>query len=76
MSNRNQRLDRGPDGKLLRKYRRPTFSQATPWWWRNLFMTRLLRRENAYFCMRILKGDDPDGIAFPVGNRKPHHYYW
>ena len=76
MSNTNQRLDRGLDGRLLRKYRRPPYPYSTPKWWRKLHMTRPKRREDAYLCMRIIKGDDPEGIAFPLGNHKPHVYYW
>lgn len=76
MSHHNQRADRGIDGRLLRKYRRPPFPWSTPRWWRNLKMTRPLRQENARFCHRIRTGEDPDGMAFPLGSRKPHSYYW
>jgi len=79
MSTHNQRFDRGPDGKLLRKYRRhhgTPFPRGTPKWWRKLHMTRPRRRANASCCMQIMKGNDPEGMVFPLGNRKPHVYYW
>lgn len=80
MSHHNQRTDRAADGRLLRlKYRNYYvihFPRGTPKWWRKLHMTRPKRRENALCCFRVMKGDDPEGMAFPVGNRKPHVYYW
>lgn len=80
MSNLNQHADRGPDGKLLRSkfrsYRGPRFPSGTPKWWRRLYMTRPRRHANAACCARIVKGADPDGVIFPLGNRKPHVYYW
>ncbi|WHZ19626.1 MAG: hypothetical protein OJF55_001775 [Rhodanobacteraceae bacterium] len=80
MSNLNQHCDRGANGKLLRgKYRRgygPAFPNGTPKWWRRLFMTRPRRHANAACCTSIIKGDDPDGVTYPLGNRKPHVYYW
>jgi hypothetical protein len=76
MSNLNQHADRGADGRLLRKFRRPPYPQSTPGWWTKLHMTRPKRRENARVCLLVLKGDDPDGLTFPLGNRKPHEYYW
>jgi hypothetical protein len=78
MSNCNQHSDRDTDGRLLRKYR--PFNgwryDNTPKYWRKLHMTKPRRRANAFFCMRIMKGVDPDGMAFPLGNHKPHWYYW
>jgi len=79
MSTTHRYLDRGPDGRLLRKYRRlygPAFLGGTPKWWRKLFMTRPRRRENRALCHRILRGEDYERLAFPVGSRKPHVYYW
>ncbi len=79
MSITNKARDRGPDGKLLRKYRRcygPHFPNGTPRWWRKLHMTRPRRRDNIHICHLVLKGHDPDGLVFPLGNHKPHIYYW
>ena len=79
MSIANKSRDRGPDGKLLRKYRRtygPSIPNGTPKWWRKLFMTRPRRRDNKHACRMILKGRDPDGLVLPLGNHKPHVYYW
>lgn len=80
MSNLNQHADRGSNGKLLRgKFRShfgPNFPSGTPKWWRRLFMTRPRRHANAACCARITKGENPDGMPFPLGNCKPHIYYW
>ena len=79
MSNTNKACDRDPDGKLCRKYRRAygiSFPGGTPRWWRKLHMTRPRRRENTRICRLILRGADPDGITPPLGNHKPHVYYW
>jgi hypothetical protein len=80
MSNLNQHSDRDADGKLLRRKFRSCygsrFPSGTPKWWRKLHMTRPRRRANALCCTRIAKGADPDGIQFPLGNHKPHVYYW
>lgn len=49
---------------------------STPGWWVNQFMNRPKRRKNARLCHRIMKGNDPENIAWPLGNHKPHEYYW
>lgn len=80
MSTHNQHSDRDADGRLLRgKFRRgrsPAFPNGTPKWWRQMFMTRRRRRANASCCTRIRNGADPDALVFPLGNHKPHVYYW
>lgn len=80
MSTTNKARDRGPNGKLWRKYRggdcRPRFPRGTTKWWRKLFMTRPRRRANERVCWLILHGADPDGLTAPLGNCKPHVYYW
>ena len=79
MSTTNKARDRGPDGRLLRKYRRrygPHFPYGTPRWWCKLFMTRPRRRANKHICWLLMHGADPDGLTAPVGNHKPHEYYW
>jgi hypothetical protein len=76
MSHHNQRMDRDVNGRLLRAYRRPPFPMSTPGWWCKLMMTRPKRRETALACHRVVQGDDPDGMVFPLGNHKPHSYYW
>lgn len=48
----------------------------TPSWWVNMCMNRPKRYTNKHFCYRILNGDDPNKIVWPVGNRKPHKWYW
>ena len=80
MSRTHRYRDRGPDGHLLAKYRyrRPDvrWPRGTPRWWRKLYMTRPRRRENRLLCHQLARGADPDAMVFPVGNRKPHFYYW
>lgn len=44
--------------------------------WRRLHMTQPRRHANAACCARIAKDEDPDGMVFPLGNHKPHVYYW
>jgi hypothetical protein len=79
MSTTNKAKDRGLDGRMLRKYRRfygPRFPDGVPKWWRKLFMTRPRRHGNKHACRLILKGRDADGLIWPLGNCKPHPYYW
>ena len=80
MSNLNQHTDRNTAGRLLRgkfrSYYGPSFPLGTPKWWRKLHMTRPRRRANKWCCTCISKGQDPDEISFPLGNCKPHVYYW
>ena len=77
MSVVNQRSDRNGKGRLIRAYRGPWSTRmATPMWWIHEFMTRPRRTENKRLCKIIMKGRDPDGVVWPTGNCKPHHYYW
>lgn len=47
-----------------------------PRWWDITFHTRPKRRVEQALLVRMRKGDDPENIAWPLGNRKPHRYYW
>lgn len=38
--------------------------------------TRPKRRAGQRLIVRIRRGDDPDDLAWPLGNHKPHRYYW
>ena len=80
MSRTHRYRDRGADGKLLRKYRHRCrgvrFPNGTPNWWRKLYMTRPRRRHNKAACHCILHAEDSDAVVFPLGNHKPHEYYW
>ena len=77
MSTINQATDRCTTGKLARKYRRAYRRPArAPKLWRKLHMSRPRRRDNKIACRRILMGCDPDGVILPLGNNKPHEYYW
>ncbi|WP_156150812.1 hypothetical protein [Hyphomicrobium sp. 99] len=44
--------------------------------WDILFHTRPKRRESRALEKKIIQGYDADGIVWPVGNHKPHTYYW
>lgn len=51
-------------------------------WWQNtpsshniMFHTRPRRRQERELEMRVLKGEDPENIAWPL-DKKPHNYYW
>ena len=80
LSIKNKASDRDPKGRIRRKY--TTRSTHFVHWsnapsaWVNAYMNRPKRRSNKRLCERILRGADPDGVVFPVGNRKPHVYYW
>jgi len=80
MSVKNKTIDRNEKGKIKRSYTCRTKYEihlsAAPKAWRNLYMNRPKRRENTRLCRLIIKGLDPEGATFPVGNRKPHVYYW
>ena len=58
MSTTNKAEDLGPDGRLLRKYRRTYMPNlaSTPRWWRKLYMTRPKRRENRFVFSFKLNG--------------------
>ncbi len=79
MSIINSALDRDDNGRIKRKYTGPYSTRCfaqTPKWWMKLYMTRPRSRVNKKLCHAVLRGKDPDGIAFPLGNSKPHEYYW
>lgn len=49
---------------------------AWPRWWDITNHTRPKRRVNRRCEVAVIKGADPDAIAWPLGNHKPHRYYW
>lgn len=76
MSTYNRALDRDECGRLKRHYRRPAWPCSTPGWWVRETMNRPRRRIHRYFCHKVMLGHDPDAIAWPLGNHRPHCYYW
>lgn len=82
MSHTNTRLDRDTSGRLIRRYKLKGTRKAnrllfsTPSSWVNLKMNRPKRRMERQLCHLIMVGIDPDGVAWPVANNKPHQYYW
>ena len=61
-------------GKRFRDGRKHMTS--TPSWWVREYMNRPKRHKNTSLCHLIKKGYSADDVAWPVGNRKPHVYYW
>lgn len=48
-----------------------------PAYWDILFHRRPRRRAAKKLMAKIKSGRlDPDDTAWPLGNHKPHHYYW
>jgi hypothetical protein len=50
--------------------------EASPSYWDTLYHSRPRRRRDKANCTRIMHGTHPDSIAWDLGNRKPHEYYW
>jgi len=46
-----------------------------PRWWDKVFHTRPARARTRALGRQVVKGADPDGIAWPRPGR-PHVYYW
>lgn len=47
-----------------------------PRWHDIEYHRRPKRRAERELIVRVLRGDDPDDLAWPLGNHKPHRYYW
>ena len=81
MSVKNKAKDRDHNERIRRKYtsrhKWGVHYGKSPSWWVKLFMTRPQRREEARLC-RLLEREsvDRDEVIFPLGNHKPHVYYW
>lgn len=77
MSCTNKGQDRDAEDRLIRALRRPHGAvQSTPGTWVSVHMNRPRRHENRRLCQKVFAGEDPDGIVWPVGARRPHLYYW
>jgi len=50
--------------------------QGWPRYWDIQFHRRPKRRREREHVIQVMKGHDPDNIAWPLGNNKPHQYYW
>lgn len=46
-----------------------------PAWWDRVFHTRP-KRVQTHALERKALHEDPDGVAWPLGNHKPHRYFW
>lgn len=49
---------------------------TTPHWWIRLLMNKPKRHANKRLLRAVLYGADYDAMAFPLGNRKPHAYFY
>ncbi|MFB2531942.1 hypothetical protein ACEYYA_07235 [Paracoccus sp. p3-h83] len=52
------------------------FPDGSPAFWNILYHSRPRRRRTAAALARLLRGADPDGMVWDLGNRKPHLYFW
>lgn len=76
MSIYNRATDRDDHGRLKRSYRRPPFPMSTPGRWVCVHMNRPRRHRNRALCRCVVQGREPEQLIWPLGNRKPHVYYW
>ncbi len=58
--------------------RRPDWAwMHTPDWWTTEFVNRPKRTANRRLNRKLTIGHvDADNVPLPLGNRKPHIYYW
>lgn len=47
-----------------------------PAWHNTIYNIRPKRRINTALSRKIVGGVDPDSVEWPLGNQKPHVYYW
>jgi hypothetical protein len=66
-------VERARDEKLGAARR---FYDSCPAWHRITFITRPKRRENKRLERKAMKSEAPNELVWPVGNRKPHFFYW
>ncbi len=52
------------------------FPRGAPRWWDIIFHTRRKRALTKHLERRLMQGDDPEAIAWPVSKNKPTIYYW
>lgn len=52
------------------------FGSSWPRWFEIEYLRRPKRRKNKRLMVALRKGADPDDLAWPLGNHKPHSYYW
>ncbi|MBT4520666.1 MAG: hypothetical protein HOC23_11730 [Halieaceae bacterium] len=81
MSVKNKAKDRDHNGRIRRIYtsrhKWGVHYGKSPGWWVDIFMTRPQRRAEAHLCHLLGQGmTDADEVIFPLGNHKPHEYYW
>ena len=76
MSTYNRVLDRDEHGRLKRHYRRPAWPWSTPGWWVREHMNQPRWRIHRHLCHQVALGHDPEAMVWPLGNHRPHVYYW
>jgi len=80
VSVKNKATDRDSRGRIRREYTSRTKDaihwNAAPKAWTNLYMTRPKRREEKRLCGLLVREINAEGVTFPLGNHKPHIYYY
>lgn len=78
MANFKRRLPRARTRSHYSPRARQTYWLGTwPAAWDVLYHRRPQRRRTRAIEKAILRGGmDPDSATWPLGNRKPHQYYW
>ncbi len=76
MSTYNRASDRDERGRLKRFYRRPKWPMSTPGWWVRNNMNQPRRQIHRHLCHQVTLGYDSEAMVWPLGNHKPHRYYW
>jgi len=82
MANHKRKKARSQMGAGSQNYLKRRLDPSKWRWWQDapsghniLFNTRPRRREERLLERKVLKGEDPDGIAWPLAT-KPFDYYW
>lgn len=58
------------------RHGKPHWFHATPAYWHIIYHRRPRRRHNKALLNQVLSGEDPDSLAWPLGNCRPHLPYW
>jgi len=79
MSIKNKSKDSNQYGQINRKFTGPNngwHPRACPKSWCRTYNNIPKRRANKAICRKILIAKCYDSIPLPLGNKKPHTYYW
>ena len=80
MSIKNKTIDRNGQGRIARKYTGHgchSHGRTTPCWWTHQTSIKPGRRRSKTLCRALVSEKiHPEEVVFPLGNHKPHWYYW